>query len=618
MSDLQLKTGVGGLPAAPNALADADLLIIGQSGGTAVTGYSYRTTLGAVRTALGTTYVAKTGDIMTGGLMINSNVTPLAMPANVQLYLLGLDGQNSNFLTDTFGAPPLVQYRRANGTLAAKTPILSGDLMVQLGGAGYTNAAAYSGNAAAIRLAAAEDFTGTGNGSVIQFRTTAIGSLTAANRWSVLDDGSFTANGLTKQGIGTVNATALYEAGVALTAKYAQLAVSPTFTGTTFTINRNSTTVASPSTSDPLLQVIGSDGFAARMDIACSQGSTFGGRRYNGVLSGTPTGVVAGDVLCIFGGGGYGASAFIAGYPAQFRIVGDGTWTNSSAPTRLEIRNTRSGSITNTIDWTYGADGCMFYGAGSTTGVAQTINAAALYEAGVALTSKYARLASANIFTAAQTINAGSGLGPGVSGLTLRSDSGGNFGAVLVTYHNTASPAVSDIPFIQQIYGKNSSAADYAFAQFFVTLDNVTAGAEAGHYQYQISIGGSIQNVLSIGNGVYTDLLTGQGNGTINAGRLYQNNIPIDSSTTVNTDADFTVIVGTSSRHQQHTGTLTANRTVTLSVSGVTVGDDFTFARVGAGAFNLSIGGLKNLVQNTWCKVKYTAAGWTLIAYGAL
>jgi hypothetical protein len=83
-------------------------------------------------------------------------------------------------------------------------------------------------------------------------------------------------------------------------------------------------------------------------------------------------------------------------------------------------------------------------------------------------------------------------------------------------------------------------------------------------------------------------------------------------------DAAFTLTTLTSAERQRHTGTLTANRLVTLSTTNAYSGSRFHVTRTGAGAFNLEIGGLKNLAQNTWCEVVYDGAAWYLAAYGAL
>lgn len=86
----------------------------------------------------------------------------------------------------------------------------------------------------------------------------------------------------------------------------------------------------------------------------------------------------------------------------------------------------------------------------------------------------------------------------------------------------------------------------------------------------------------------------------------------------VATDADFTFTNLASAPNIRHTGTLTADRTVTLSTTDAYAGARARFTRTGGGAFNLSIGGLKNLATNTWCEITYNGSAWYLSAYGAL
>lgn len=85
-----------------------------------------------------------------------------------------------------------------------------------------------------------------------------------------------------------------------------------------------------------------------------------------------------------------------------------------------------------------------------------------------------------------------------------------------------------------------------------------------------------------------------------------------------NTNANATWTPLTSAPTVRHTGTLTADRTITLSTTNAYAGLRARYTRTGSGAFNLSIGGLKNLIQNTWCEVTYDGSGWFLSAYGAL
>lgn len=90
------------------------------------------------------------------------------------------------------------------------------------------------------------------------------------------------------------------------------------------------------------------------------------------------------------------------------------------------------------------------------------------------------------------------------------------------------------------------------------------------------------------------------------------------SAQTVATDANLTLTPNTSPEVTLHTGTLTADRTITLSTTTVQDGHQFRVTRTGAGAFNLSVGGLKNLATNQWCEVTRIGGAWVLTAFGSL
>lgn len=108
--------------------------------------------------------------------------------------------------------------------------------------------------------------------------------------------------------------------------------------------------------------------------------------------------------------------------------------------------------------------------------------------------------------------------------------------------------------------------------------------------------------------------------GTINfnSGKLTHGDLSIATLnyTTISSDADVTLAAA--DRSILHTGTLTANRAMTLP-TGVT-GRRLRITRTGSGAFNLNVGTgpLKALATNTWCEVTYDGAAWYLSAYGAL
>lgn len=87
---------------------------------------------------------------------------------------------------------------------------------------------------------------------------------------------------------------------------------------------------------------------------------------------------------------------------------------------------------------------------------------------------------------------------------------------------------------------------------------------------------------------------------------------------TITSDANVPLTPLTSAPDQTHTGTLTANRTVTLSTTNAYNGARFCITRTGGGAFTLSVGGLKSLSQNQWAEVVYNGSVWVLSAYGTI
>lgn len=83
-------------------------------------------------------------------------------------------------------------------------------------------------------------------------------------------------------------------------------------------------------------------------------------------------------------------------------------------------------------------------------------------------------------------------------------------------------------------------------------------------------------------------------------------------------DSDATVVPLVAHYNRDYVGTLTANRTINLSTVNAYPGVQFHIRRTAAGAFNLSIGGLKSLAQNQWCTVRYYSGAWILQAFGNL
>ena len=86
--------------------------------------------------------------------------------------------------------PAGMLMRRANGSVTSPTQVLSGDLLAVFSAQGYTNASAYSPTIARVSMAAAENFTNTGNGAYLSFETTSIGTATLTERMRIDSSGN--------------------------------------------------------------------------------------------------------------------------------------------------------------------------------------------------------------------------------------------------------------------------------------------------------------------------------------------------------------------------------------------------------------------------------------------
>ena len=92
-----------------------------------------------------------------------------------------------------------------------------------------------------------------------------------------------------------------------------------------------------------------------------------------------------------------------------------------------------------------------------------------------------------------------------------------------------------------------------------------------------------------------------------------------DDYRTISTNAAVT-LYNHEAPNVRHTGTLTANRAVTLSTAGARSGQKINITRTGTGAFTLDVGTgpLKSLSTNQWCEVTFDGSAWYLSRYGAL
>lgn len=103
----------------------------------------------------------------------NNSSTPTAA-SGALVQLIGANATNSFLEIDCLGAIPSVRLRRADGTGASPTAVVSTDVLGQIDYCGYytSGGTAYTAGKASILGVATENWTSTANGSKIEFWTT--------------------------------------------------------------------------------------------------------------------------------------------------------------------------------------------------------------------------------------------------------------------------------------------------------------------------------------------------------------------------------------------------------------------------------------------------------------
>lgn len=145
-------------------------------------------------------------------------------------------------------------------------------------------------------------------------------------------------------------------------------------------------------------------------------------------------------------------------------------------------------------------------------------------------------------------------------------------------------------------------------AKNVVCRGNHVGGVFAGSYAYY-NASSTAANGCTVENasGVIT---------TNNSAWLHQLKSPSPSRG----DTSQTLTVGSDYEIQRWAGTLTANRTVTLSTTNAVAGSKFRIVRTGLGSFTLDVGGLKTIPSATaaFVDVSFDGSTWFLTGYGTL
>lgn len=320
-------------------------------------------------------------NIFTAAQAINLNAASLpAPPASNALHIGGANASNVRFTLDAFGGIANISGRRANGTAAAPTAVLTSESILVFGAFGY-GSTAYSAQArSTINFVTSETWTDAAQGMRITFATTTNGTAAVPTaRWSVENDGSLIYAAGSLVGNGNINALDYFDNGVNINTIYAGLASANLFSAVQ-TIDLNAAALPAP-IAGTILHLGNSDGSLARILVdGFVNGPVVTGRRAN-TSAATPSAVNNGDALITLNGVGYGTTGYSANARGALAAVATENWTDAAQGTRMQVVTTTNGSILNTVKWSFENDGSLIYNGGALTGVS-TVNALGYYTAG--------------------------------------------------------------------------------------------------------------------------------------------------------------------------------------------------------------------------------------------
>lgn len=132
-----------------------------------------------------------------GVVEVSLNATALPSPpsGDTVLRVANADGANTRIAIETFGGIPAFTYRRANGTNASKTQVLSGDQIFNIAGQGWHSGGAYTGGRVQLLGLASENWTSSAQGTEARLTSTPIGGTSATNDLRLAASGDLQLNG---------------------------------------------------------------------------------------------------------------------------------------------------------------------------------------------------------------------------------------------------------------------------------------------------------------------------------------------------------------------------------------------------------------------------------------
>ena len=434
------------------------------------------------------------------GLMINQNPNTV-LNSSAALHIMGQSGTTPLLITDAFGTnqSSYIIGRKANGTAASPTAAGVGgsDCMAGLVGVGYGTSGWQTGNVKTlpgISVHTAEAYTDTAYGAQVELRSTPTGSNVAIVRLQVSANGSVSLSSTTDSngplsGALIVAGGAGFQGNIVSTGNVfagGNLIVSPTASGligrtsnqTMLLVNPSSTVPPASTLFAPLVHFVGRDNQTTTVAIDCfgTSGCGYISRHGRGSLA-SPTAAGTNDCLGGVMGIGYGATGFSTAnvdLMPGFKITASDTFTDTSMPTKLDLRTIPVGSNTAVISMSISAAGIVSIT--NTTDSTSTTSGALVVSGGIA---------------AAGNITANAFYATGAGSATLSSNT------------NVNLTAINAVAVTQSVFRLAS----------FTTSAASSLTAQAGDLIYNTTIGNvQIYNGSAFGNVVVSDV-----NGNIRA-----------------------------------------------------------------------------------------------------
>lgn len=357
----------------------------------------------------------------TGLQTISANATSLPSPlSGTILHVAQVDATNTRATFDGFGASPVIELRRSQGTNASKSAVTSGIFLGSLSASGYETSQ-YSSSRAALNFVTAETWTNSAQGLNIEFRTTPIGATSSALAYTFASTGltfertgqrilgdfttttfanrvmfqTSTANSTTNVGVipsGSA-ATAVFQAwnnsdptnagaiAIASTGGSALISSGHSGSGTTVKLDLaidnipkltigtdgsttafgllsvNQATLTNPSViAGTNFHITAPDSTSAIILLDTFNVNPAIIGRASAGTSAAPTATQSGAGLLIIGGRGYGATGYAASSTAAINLTANQNFTDSAMGTNIRFETTPDGSTTRATALTIGAD----------------------------------------------------------------------------------------------------------------------------------------------------------------------------------------------------------------------------------------------------------------------